>query len=166
MTRECGTCTECCYLNEVPPLGKGANERCEHQSLRGCAIYDKRPKCCAAFNCAWLLGIQPKYMKPDKTGAVVWATSLLGTNGEKVTCVQISVRAGKPLNAKVLAWAMRLSQTVLVQIFQGKTRALYQRGRKILTWNQRDFFNADIINGQLVNLRVIPGADVLATARQ
>jgi hypothetical protein len=55
MTRQCGGCTLCCKLTPVKELEKAANTRCEHQrSGKGCAIYEKRPRSCALWNCQWL----------------------------------------------------------------------------------------------------------------
>jgi len=37
----------------------------------GCSIYNKRPKVCADFQCAWSLGDFSEEMRPDKVGFMV-----------------------------------------------------------------------------------------------
>lgn len=54
-TRKCGACQLCCKLLPVPPLSKGANQKCPHQRAgKGCMIYGRRPHACAVFSCGWL----------------------------------------------------------------------------------------------------------------
>lgn len=68
--RTCGDCTLCCTLCHVPELGKVEGEFCAH-CLAGCAIYDTRPSSCQEYACAWLQGLVPEFMRPDKCGAMV-----------------------------------------------------------------------------------------------
>jgi hypothetical protein len=51
--KECGDCSLCCKLIEVPPLEKPANQWCQHCTKRSCAIYEKRPTICHSFDCLW-----------------------------------------------------------------------------------------------------------------
>jgi hypothetical protein len=54
--RECGTCSLCCRLLDVPEAGKAKNEWCPHcRPGRGCQIYDKRPDSCRSYSCLWLI---------------------------------------------------------------------------------------------------------------
>jgi hypothetical protein len=58
MARQCGTCQLCCKLLPVPPLGKGAGQRCKFQRFnKGCAVYHKAgmPRECALWTCRWLV---------------------------------------------------------------------------------------------------------------
>ena len=73
MSRQCGDCTLCCRLLPVPPLGKLANTRCQHQKIdRGCAIYEKRPGCCRTFACAWLVDPETGDLsRPDRSRYVI-----------------------------------------------------------------------------------------------
>lgn len=55
--RRCGECTACCKLLPVRELGKGANQKCKHQSFaKGCGVYDKigMPTACKLWSCRWL----------------------------------------------------------------------------------------------------------------
>jgi hypothetical protein len=52
----CGTCTACCRIFEIPELQKPAGKWCDHCEVgRGCSIYDTRPEVCQTFECLWLL---------------------------------------------------------------------------------------------------------------
>lgn len=75
MNRKCGSCTLCCRLVPVRELGKGANERCQHQSSKGCAVYHRPPAfpaCCGLWSCRWLVDPQTEGLRrPDRTGYVL-----------------------------------------------------------------------------------------------
>jgi Putative zinc- or iron-chelating domain len=88
LTRQCGGCTLCCKLL---PMGEGASmtnkmrliargefykpagERCPHQRTgKGCAIYAKRPACCAFWNCRWLVNNDTADLRrPDRSHYVI-----------------------------------------------------------------------------------------------
>jgi hypothetical protein len=75
MTRQCGSCSLCCRLLPVPPLGKKAGERCEHQKFgKGCAVYHtgKMPDDCRIWNCRWLVGDDTADLsRPDRAHYVI-----------------------------------------------------------------------------------------------
>lgn len=54
--RACGTCSRCCKLMEITELAKPRGAWCANvRRGGGCAIYDTRPRSCAAFNCGYLI---------------------------------------------------------------------------------------------------------------
>lgn len=73
--RECGACQLCCKLLPVPPLGKGANERCKHQRFgKGCAVYHTKamPMECGLWNCRWLINDDAAELsRPDRSHYVI-----------------------------------------------------------------------------------------------
>jgi hypothetical protein len=75
MRRECGDCQLCCKLLPVPPLQKGAGERCKHQKFgKGCAVYHKAgmPNECAIWNCRWLVNDDAAELsRPDRAHYVI-----------------------------------------------------------------------------------------------
>lgn len=76
MERKCGDCTLCCKLMPVKEIGKGANERCQHQSRKGCAVYHQptgvMPYSCKVWSCAWLVAEDAAYLsRPDRSRCVV-----------------------------------------------------------------------------------------------
>jgi hypothetical protein len=54
--RECGRCSLCCKLLDVPEIGKPKDDWCQlcRPGHGGCSIYDHRPNVCRAYSCQWL----------------------------------------------------------------------------------------------------------------
>ncbi|MCA3564025.1 MAG: hypothetical protein IOC90_06000 [Methylocystis sp.] len=53
--RDCGACTLCCKVYEVPSLNKPMNKWCSHCTPgRGCGIHATRPDHCRSFFCLWM----------------------------------------------------------------------------------------------------------------
>ena len=75
MKRQCGTCSACCRLPEVPEINKPANTPCKHLCAAGygCQIYKNRPKMCADYQCCWLMGFGAKSDIPEKSGVLIEA---------------------------------------------------------------------------------------------
>ena len=75
MRRECGDCQLCCRLLPVPPLNKGAGQRCKHQKFhKGCAVYhtDRMPMECGLWNCRWLVNDDADDLpRPDRAHYVI-----------------------------------------------------------------------------------------------
>lgn len=55
--RECGACSRCCKLLDIPVLAKPGGKWCQHckPGCGGCTIYDTRPDVCRKFACQWLI---------------------------------------------------------------------------------------------------------------
>lgn len=72
--RVCGGCTLCCKLLPIPALGKLANERCRHQTIKGCKLHGTghKPGECKLFACLWLADRSTaKLKRPDRTHYVI-----------------------------------------------------------------------------------------------
>lgn len=71
--RDCGTCTLCCKVYEVPVLEKPAGTWCRHCTPgRGCGIHETRPEHCRAFFCLWMTdGRMPDHWKPERSKIVM-----------------------------------------------------------------------------------------------
>lgn len=53
--RECGSCSLCCKVLDVPAVYKPAGQWCKHFAAgSGCEIHQLRPKSCREFACLWL----------------------------------------------------------------------------------------------------------------
>jgi hypothetical protein len=53
--RECGTCTLCCKVYDVPSLRKPAGKWCNHCTPgKGCGIHETRPDDCRSFFCLFM----------------------------------------------------------------------------------------------------------------
>jgi hypothetical protein len=55
--RECGKCSLCCKVFDVPEISKPAGPWCPHcdPGKRRCTIYGARPPTCVDFFCQWLV---------------------------------------------------------------------------------------------------------------
>jgi hypothetical protein len=75
MTRQCGDCQLCCRLLPVPPLGKKAGERCQHQKFgKGCTVYHRAgfPPECGWWSCRWLVNNDTADLsRPDRSHYVI-----------------------------------------------------------------------------------------------
>ena len=71
--RDCGSCTLCCKVYDVPAVPMTAGTWCRNcQPGRGCRIYDTRPQQCRDFHCLWISQdfLGPEW-KPDKARFVL-----------------------------------------------------------------------------------------------
>jgi hypothetical protein len=71
--RECGTCTLCCKVYEVPTLSKPAGKWCQHCAPgKGCGIWETRPDHCRSFYCLYMTeGWLGHEWKPEKSKFVI-----------------------------------------------------------------------------------------------
>ena len=54
--RQCGTCTLCCKVYDIPALSKPMGVWCGHcETGKGCKVWETRPDQCRAFNCNWIM---------------------------------------------------------------------------------------------------------------
>jgi len=87
-SRSCGECTACCFALGVPSISKGESQHCENTvepfsrdnpeggaALKGCKVYDDRPKECEEFECLWyrMPEIDDSFSS-DKSGLVGYST--------------------------------------------------------------------------------------------
>lgn len=71
--RECGGCTLCCKVYDVPALDKPAGTWCRHcRPGQGCGIHETRPAQCRSFHCLWMTQgwLGPEW-KPDRSKIVL-----------------------------------------------------------------------------------------------
>jgi hypothetical protein len=78
--RECGTCTLCCKVFQLPELGKPAGVWCRHCTQGvGCRIHATRPAQCREFFCLWMTdAAMPADWKPERSKMVL---SVFPANG-------------------------------------------------------------------------------------
>lgn len=71
--RECGACSLCCLLLNVPEAGKPEHGWCPHcVKGRGCGIYETRPDICRGYACLWLSdGNIPDHWRPMQAKLVL-----------------------------------------------------------------------------------------------
>jgi hypothetical protein len=71
--RECGDCSLCCKLMNVPELDKPCNVWCRHVVKgKGCGIHATRPEVCRGFYCRWMQdpALGPEW-KPSRSKMVL-----------------------------------------------------------------------------------------------
>ena len=75
MNRICGDCTLCCRVVPVADLHKGANQRCRHQTHKGCRVYarlDQVSPSCRLWSCQWLVNPDAgELRRPDRAHYVI-----------------------------------------------------------------------------------------------
>jgi hypothetical protein len=71
--RECGGCTMCCKLYELPEFKKPPGVWCKHCTPgKGCGIHATRPNQCRQFFCLWMTDAAwPDDWRPDKARFVL-----------------------------------------------------------------------------------------------
>ena len=70
--RDCGGCTVCCEILEIPTLKKPSRKMCSNVCDTGCGIYNERPSECAQFQCVWSEGYTGNGQRPDKSGIMAY----------------------------------------------------------------------------------------------
>ena len=139
--RRCGDCTLCCKLLPVPLFEKAANERCLHQSRKGCGIYSVRPWVCRTFACGWLADAEcTGLLRPDRGHYVIDLTPDFitlndpdtGTTMMKVGVIQVWVDPAFPeahrerrLRAYMLHMARQYHLATLVRFNATKGLAIF-----------------------------------------
>lgn len=121
--RKCGTCTACCVIPAVPELAKPPGFTCLHCDGKGCLIYEQRPPSCRNFECAWLQGEMPEWMRPDKVGVMV--EKLPG--GRTVLALGLSGRQWR--TSKITEVLRRVYQQRGVAVLANDQLALLPEGR-------------------------------------
>ena len=71
--KECGQCQKCCegwVAGTAFGIPFHPNKPCTF--LQGkCLVYSFRPDVCKKFYCAWVQGLFPDWMRPDKTNVLI-----------------------------------------------------------------------------------------------
>jgi hypothetical protein len=95
--RQCGSCSLCCRLLDVPETGKHPTQWCPRcrPGRGGCSIHSERPSICRTYGCGWL--INPAFDDawfPQKCGIAVDSTLL--ENQPDVTVMRFHVDPRTP----------------------------------------------------------------------
>ena len=72
--RQCGTCTACCVALEIIELNKPVGVACSYLKPscdKPCGQYQARPQVCREYQCMWLLGVIPRWAKPNEVGLIL-----------------------------------------------------------------------------------------------
>jgi len=136
--RKCGDCRECCIALAIDELDKPPGTPCKNLCASGCGIYVDRPNECRQFICAWLQGLMPLNMKPNKIHAVMWGGSLGDT-----PVLRISRNPNHKLDKRVKRWMARRQ----VILSTGESHELMRFGVSVDKWKSGQQLRVDVKGG-------------------
>lgn len=128
--RTCSSCTLCCKLLPVRELEKGANQRCQFQSTKGCRVYhdaSRMPPSCRLWSCQWVANkeLPRELRRPDRVHYVIdmmpdFTTHVDNETGEStdIPVVQIWCDPGHPdahRDPALRAWLDAVHRCALVR---------------------------------------------------
>jgi hypothetical protein len=105
--RDCGTCTLCCKVYDVPVLEKVAGRWCSHcRPGQGCGIHATRPDHCRSFHCLWMTQtwIGPEW-KPERSKIVLTIDPVNRFLLAQVDPGQPNVWRSEPYYGQLKRWA-------------------------------------------------------------
>ena len=100
--RTCDGCDLCCTACAVDDLNKPPGVRCEHlcgEPGKSCSIYERRPRDCSGFICAWRMGDQVlgDWAKPSECGFVItFDCDAMALRGETPLLVTVHMDPDRP----------------------------------------------------------------------
>jgi hypothetical protein len=133
--RECGTCTLCCKVYNIPEIGKPAGKWCKHcMPGKGCAIHETPPSQCAEFNCLWRTEeTLPPAWKPEKSKMVLTIFPLNGFVYAQVDPGAPSAWRKQPYYDQLHQWAKNnLEKGIYVIVFVNDIATLIMPDEDVL----------------------------------
>ncbi len=125
--RECGSCTLCCKVYDVPSLEKPAGRWCSHcLPGRGCGIHETRPTHCRSFFCMWMTdGAMPPEWKPDRCKFVLTVDGVTRFLNVQVDPGSPNAWRAEPFQTQLRQWAAMLMQEQrFVVVFLNKSATI------------------------------------------
>ena len=123
--RECGSCTECCTLLEIPTLAKPPKQRCSNVCQKGCSIYLSRPTECKTFQCFWSEGYLSEAARPDKCG--IMAYHIDSQFGRALLIIEVKPKAFKKKRKhkeRLIKFAESRNTPIIMSDFKGNATAM------------------------------------------
>jgi hypothetical protein len=133
--RECGSCSLCCKVYNIPEIGHIAGKWCKHcKPGKGCVIHDTLPSPCAAFNCMWRTeGALPPHWKPDQARMVVTIHPSNGYIYVQVDPGTSSAWRKQPYYDQLRQWAQKnLAKGIYVIVFVNDIATLIMPNQDLL----------------------------------
>jgi len=147
--RECGDCSLCCKVLEVPALYKPQGQWCKHcKPGSGCATYRLRPKACRDFNCLWLT---EDWLNDDwkpKTAKFVLMWEYDFKSLTVVTDPNLpNAWKAEPYYSTLKALATKhLSEHRLVMVISGDKRSVILPDQEVLIGHQKEKIAWEVMN--------------------
>lgn len=128
--RQCGACSLCCRLHDVPELDKPQNKWCSHcDPGHGCSIHEVRPGVCRDYSCNWLRGWLPESWFPRDARLIVDFTHVVG---EADAYLRITVDPGYPTRWKEEPYYSYIKTAARGGLVSGKWRTVVSLNGKWL----------------------------------
>jgi len=106
--RQCGECNLCCkwlhFYVDGEPVYPG--KPCKYLG-DNCTIHKIRPQVCRSYNCGYIQGVVPEWMKPSRSNVIV-SVEKWGPNKEYP--MLRAVECGKKMDTEVLSWLVQYSR--------------------------------------------------------
>ncbi len=89
--RECGECNACCIWLKGDAYGHefGKGKPCNFLK-NNCSIYETRPEVCKKYQCAWLQGLFPESLRPDKSKVLISVENW--SKGQFIRAVEMGIK--------------------------------------------------------------------------
>ena len=123
--RECGSCTECCTLLEIPTLQKPPRKRCPNLCKSGCGVYESRPSECRSFQCFWSECHLRPASRPDKCG--IMAYHIDSQFGRTLLIIELKPKAFKKKRKhkeRLIKFAESRNTPIIMSDFKGNATAM------------------------------------------
>lgn len=132
--RDCGDCTLCCKVFDVPVLDKPSGRWCQHcQPGRGCGIHATRPQYCRDFFCLWITQgwLGPEW-KPSISKIVLTVSPLNGMLTAQVDAQTPNAWRRDPYYGQFKKWASAaIARGQIVTVFIGKQATIVLPDRDV-----------------------------------
>lgn len=132
--RDCGDCTLCCKVFDVPVLDKPSGRWCGHcKPGQGCAIHATRPQYCRDFFCLWTTQgwLGPEW-KPSLSKIVLTISPLNGMLTAQVDAQTPNAWRKEPYYSQFKRWsAAALQRGEIVTVFIGQNAIVVMPDRDV-----------------------------------
>jgi hypothetical protein len=125
--RDCGTCTLCCKVYDVPTLAKPVGKWCSHCTPgKGCGIHETRPVHCRSFFCLWMTDAHftPEW-KPDRCKFVMSVDPVTRFLNIQVDPGSPNAWRTEPYHRQLVTWARQMvAEERFVIVFLNKAATI------------------------------------------
>ena len=152
--RQCGSCSVCCTVGEVPELEKPAYVSCKHiktNECGSCSLYNSSnlPKVCASYRCSWLNGWGTDRDRPDKNNVMITMNML--ENQIYFTAIELEEKAIFSFPAKTMLEDIVIETKIPIIVSKFGKKPPHDRGDLVII-NEEIFDRCKRICGELISM--------------
>src|SRR5215475_1746836 len=163
--RECGSCTLCCKVYNIPEINKPAGKWCTHcKPGKGCTIHNALPEQCAVFNCMWRTEApMDRVWKPDQSKMVVTISPVNGYINVQVDASVPQAWRKQPYYGQLHQWARNnLQKGIYVIVFVNEMATLIMPDQEVPIGLMMPTDGLAVRrNGNAYEARLVPGGAVM-----